>query len=95
MYHIEIKSQAQKFIAKQQKKIQRKILKQIRSLKTDAHPPNSKQLHGPENVEVFSLRTGDYRIIYQIQEKPPLIIIAKIGQRGDVYKRLLKGMYIL
>ena len=31
------------------------------------------------------MRSGDYRVIYQIQDKRLLILVVKIGHRRDVY----------
>lgn len=35
---------------------------------------------------IYRLRVGDIRIIYEIFENNILIVIAEIGSRGDVYK---------
>lgn len=36
----------------------------------------------------IKIRTGDYRIIYEIHDDTLVILVAKIGHRKDVYKRL-------
>jgi mRNA interferase RelE/StbE len=86
MYSVELKPQAQKFIEAQSKKIQQQLIKRIEILATNPHPPQSKLLHAGEAL--YSYRSGVYRIIYQIQEKNLLIVVAKIGHRKNVYKRL-------
>ncbi|WP_237743588.1 type II toxin-antitoxin system RelE/ParE family toxin [Pleurocapsa sp. PCC 7319] len=35
---------------------------------------------------LYRVRIGDYRIIYEIQDKTLLIIITKVGHRRDIYK---------
>lgn len=86
MYSIELKPQAQKFIEAQSRKIQKQLIKRIEVLATNPHPPQSKLLHKGEAL--YSFRSGVYRIIYQIQQKKLLIVVAKIGHRKNVYKSL-------
>ena len=34
----------------------------------------------------FKLRIGDYRIIYQIEQKEVTVLVIKIGHRSEVYE---------
>jgi len=43
-----------------------------------------KKLKGQESL--FRLRIGKYRFIYQVKNMELLILILKVGTRGDVYK---------
>jgi len=45
---------------------------------------NIKVLQGYENF--YRLRVGDYRVIYRIDDNELIIIVLKIGSRGDIYK---------
>jgi mRNA interferase RelE/StbE len=40
------------------------------------------------NNEFHKIRAGDYRIIYEIHDDTLVILVAKIGHRKDIYKRL-------
>jgi len=86
MYAIELKPQAQKFIEKQTKKVQRQLVARIEALQKDPRPAQSKLLHSDKHI--YRVRSGDYRIIYQIKEDRLLILVAKVGNRKDVYKNL-------
>lgn len=86
MYVIELKPQAQKFIEKQPRKIQRQLVARIEALQKDPRPPQSKLLHSDK--QIYRVRSGDYRIIYQIKKARLLILVAKVGNRKDVYKNL-------
>ncbi len=39
-----------------------------------------------QDVDAFRLRIGDYRVIYEINDDELVLIVIKIGARGDVYK---------
>lgn len=39
-----------------------------------------------QNREGYRLRVGDWRIIYDIQKDKVLVIVLKIGLRGEVYR---------
>lgn len=88
MYTVELKPQAQKFIERQSKKIQRQLITKIETLRKNPRPPNCKLLHSSKRI--YRIRTGNYRIIYQIKDQILLVIIAKVGDRKDVYKNLKK-----
>ena len=86
MYNIELKPRAQNFIAAQSKKIHKQLIERIESLAANPHPPASKLLHTRERL--YRLRSGSYRIIYQVQHDKLLAVIATIGHRRNVYSRL-------
>lgn len=80
-YRIEISKQAQKFIARQPKTQQLRILSAIKKLPYEG---DIKQMRGYENR--FRLRIGDYRAIYSKYDNILLIDVMSIGNRGDIYK---------
>ena len=86
MYKIELKPRAQKFIAAQSKKIQKQLIQRIESLAANPHPPGSKLLHAKEKL--YRLRSGTYRIIYQVQHDKLVVVVATVGHRRDVYDHL-------
>ncbi len=88
MYAIELKPQAQKFIEKQSKKLQRQLVARIESLQKYPRPAQSRLLHSDK--QIYRLRSGDYRIIYQIKDDRLLVLVARVDNRKDVYKNLLR-----
>jgi mRNA interferase RelE/StbE len=38
----------------------------------------------------FSTLSGDYRILYEINDQELLVLVVKIGDRKEVYRRLPK-----
>ena len=86
MYSIKLKPRASKFIEAQPKKIQRQLITRIEALATNPRPSGSKQLYADERI--YRIRSGNYRIIYQIQDKILLVMVIKIGDRKDIYRHL-------
>ena len=88
MYEVELKPQAQRFIERQRGKVKRQLIKNIEALKEDPRPPNSKLLHSRKKI--YRVRSGNYRIVYQVKDKVLLVIVAKVDDRKDIYKKNLK-----
>jgi len=84
MYSVVVQPSAAKFIAGQTKRIQRQLIRRIRSLAENPIPKGSKKLHD----NIYRVRAGDYRIIYQVRKKQLLVLVAKIGNRRDVYRNI-------
>ena len=80
-YRIEIAAPARKFIERQPRQQQERILKAIAKLPTEG---DIKPLRG--QPQIFRLRVGDYRIIYTIRNELLQILILNVGNRGDIYK---------
>jgi mRNA interferase RelE/StbE len=65
---------------------QERITQRIDALADDPRPPGAKALQGQHGL--YRLRSGDYRIIYKIEDDRLLVLVIKIGHRRDVYRRL-------
>lgn len=62
------------------------IVKKIELLKEVPKPEGSAKLKGSRDL--FRIRHGDYRVIYQLQKGVLVIIIIRIGHRREIYKNL-------
>ena len=38
--------------------------------------------------ELYRIRLGDYRVVYEIRNEILIVVVIKIGHRSDVYKHL-------
>jgi len=81
-FSIEFKKSALKTLKKIEKKHQIIISRSIKELALNPRPKNCLKLSGSP---FYRIRCGDYRIIYDIQDKRLVIIILKIGHRREVY----------
>jgi mRNA interferase RelE/StbE len=83
-YRIVITSSAEKTLKRLPEQDQVKIVGEIRRLEFDPKPYGVRKMAGFEAV--FRIRVGDYRIIYEIEDRRIIITILKIGHRKDVYR---------
>ncbi len=81
-YIIEIKPSAAKQIRKLPQNVQEQIALTINNLAIEPRPNGVKKL---SNSDLYRVRTGNYRIIYQIQDNVLLITVVPVGHRTDVY----------
>jgi mRNA interferase RelE/StbE len=62
----------------------RRIQAAIELLATEPRPPAATQLVGGSGE--WRVRTGDYRIVYEIEDDRLLILVVRIGHRREVYR---------
>ena len=63
-----------------------KIKKRIEELSVNLPDFSSTKMRG--NNTFHKIRSGDYRILYEINDDKLVILIIKIGHRKDIYKKL-------
>ena len=61
-----------------------KIISKIDSLAEDPRRVGAKKLSGNE---LYRMRQGLYRILYEIKDRELIVQVIKVGHRSDVYKR--------
>jgi len=87
MYKVQLTRAAADFIRGQTKKVQRQITGRLNRLKDNPRPMDCKKIQSGKNL--YWLRSGVYRIVYQVFDDRILVIVIRIGHRKDVYKRLI------
>ncbi|MBU1344936.1 MAG: type II toxin-antitoxin system RelE/ParE family toxin [Proteobacteria bacterium] len=85
-YSIEFRPAVLKRLKRFPKRDLVRIKKKIEELGQNLPDPNTTKMKG--NNSFHKIRTGDYRIIYEIHDDRVVILIVKIGHRKDVYKGL-------
>lgn len=79
-YQIVIEKRAQKFIRKQPKPQQERLLRAIAQLPAG----DTKALKGNEGL--FRLRVGTFRIIYTVDNNVLVVTVIDAGNRGQIYQ---------
>ncbi|HIY03234.1 MAG TPA: type II toxin-antitoxin system RelE/ParE family toxin [Candidatus Blautia faecipullorum] len=80
-YQIIIEKKAEKFIRKQGKKTQERLIKAICRL------PDGTDIKKLRGQEMYRMRVGNYRVLYTVDDGIKVITVENIDNRGDVYKR--------
>jgi len=86
-YSVEFRPAFLKSLKRLSKKDLRRIKKRIDDLSENLPDLATTKMKG--NNFFHKIRSGDYRIIYEIHNDRLVILVVKIGHRKDVYKRLL------
>jgi mRNA interferase RelE/StbE len=83
-YRVELSNHAFRDLKKLDKPVQKRIGQTIDGLEKEPRLPGCQKMEGLENA--FRVRVGDYRIIYQVNDKVLLVLVIKAGHRRDVYR---------
>lgn len=83
-YQIEFAPAARRQIKKLPKAAQSAIVARLEALAEHPRPPGCKKLSGEEHL--YRIRTGDYRIVYQVQDARLMVMVIRVGDRKDVYR---------
>lgn len=86
-YSVEFRPAVLKNLKRLPKKDLRRIKKRVDNLAKNLPDPATTNMKG--NNTFHKVRSGNYRIIYEIHDDRLVILVVKIGHRKDVYKKLL------
>lgn len=76
---------AAKQIRKLDKSAQARILRTVEILREAPRPPASKQLVSGDGER--RIRTGDYRIVYEVYDEELVVLVIRGGHRREVYRQ--------
>ena len=85
MYKIEFSKDIESDIAKLPKKEISKLLQKIEKLTMNPRPKKAEALQG-KFKGLHRIRSGDYRIVYQIVDDKLIVLVVRIAHRKEVYK---------
>lgn len=81
-YNLRFKKSVSKDLHSIPKKDMKRILSQIEKLANDPRPPGCEKL---VDREVYRIRQGRVRILYEIQDQELIVLVIKVGSRDSVY----------
>jgi mRNA interferase RelE/StbE len=82
-YRLLIKRSAAKELDDLVKRDRRRIVERVAALSANPRPPGCEKLSGEEK---YRIRSGDLRILYEIDDAEAIVTVVKIGPRRDVYR---------
>lgn len=84
-YRIEFAPAEARQLRKLDPRARRRIQAAVELLGTDPRPSGAKKLVGGEGER--RVRTGDYRVVYEIQDDALVLLVLAIAHRRDVYRQ--------
>jgi mRNA interferase RelE/StbE len=84
VYEVLLSKAARKQLAAFPVFIHNKLIEDISNLSSLPRPAGCKKLRGYKNS--YRIRVGDYRIIYEIEDKLLRILVIAIGHRKNIYE---------
>ena len=84
-YRVALAPAAARQLRKFDPQVRRRVQAAIELLATEPRPPAATQLVG--GAGEWRVRTGDYRIVYEIQEERLLVLVLSAGHRREIYQR--------
>ena len=83
-YAVEILPAAVKVLGSLPKKHQKQIAARIDELMQNPRPPGVKVLRNADGL--LRIRSGDYRIIYRVEDMRLKVLVIRIAHRREVYR---------
>ena len=83
-YQVIFESAAARQLKKLPIEIQQTLRPLIDNLATNPRPSGCKKLKGRKNE--YRIRSGNYRVIYSIEDKALIVRVIKAGHRKDAYE---------
>lgn len=87
-YTVDIAPAAERQLKALPKPIRIQIGRRIDKLCDNPRPHGVEKITGGDDL--YRVRSGDYRILYAINDQKLFVLVVKIGDRKEVYRRLPK-----
>ncbi|MBL9130951.1 MAG: type II toxin-antitoxin system RelE/ParE family toxin [Verrucomicrobiaceae bacterium] len=82
-YPVEFTSAAARAFSKLTQQVQKQLQGEINELAVNPRSHGCKKLKGHSNR--WRVRSGDYRVVYEVQDGLLLVLIVDIGHRSSIY----------
>lgn len=82
-YEVLIVASADKELAGMQRILRQRIIEKLEEISKDPRGTDSKKL----DDATYRVRVGDYRIVYNVNDKERKVVITRIRHRREVYGR--------
>ena len=86
-YSAEFTRSAEKEFDRLPKKIKERVAEAVNLLAQNPYSELLKVKKLKAAQDLYRVRVGDYRVVYEIRESRLIVLIIKIGHRGEVYRK--------
>ncbi len=84
-YRVEIAPAVLRQLRKMDPPARRRVQAAVELLREQPRPSGAKKLVGGQGE--WRVRTGDYRIVYEVHDGVLLVLVLAVGHRRDIYRR--------
>lgn len=85
-YRVVVLPAARRHLARLDPTARRRVGALIDSLADAPRPAGMKALRGMPGL--LRVRSGDYRVVYQVEDRELLVLVVAVGHRREVYRSL-------
>lgn len=82
-YHVEIEASVFKALARMPRSDAQRCAAKMQALGDDPRPAGAVKLTGAEG---WRIRSGNYRIVYVIEDDVRIVTVTRVGHRRDIYR---------
>ena len=83
-FDVIIKPSAEKQLDKLPKNVRIRVVEKLEELRRNPRPEGVVKLKGADDL--WRIRVGDYRVIYEIQDERLFVFVIRVSHRKDIYK---------
>ena len=83
-YRVVLTPAADRQLAKLSRQAREMVAAAIVTLAANPRPPGAVKLAGADDL--WRIRVRDYRVVYTVVARKPVVTVVKIGNRKDVYR---------
>jgi|JFJP01.1.fsa_nt_gi mRNA interferase RelE/StbE len=83
-YEVQILPKAARQLKALSVEVRQDITLTIQSLANEPRPIGVKKLSGEKDI--YRVRVGNYRVLYQIVDKVLVVVVVSVGHRREVYR---------
>jgi mRNA interferase RelE/StbE len=84
MYRAVLERSAEKDLSRLSLEIHERVIVAIQALEINPRPPGCRKLVGSKND--WRIRLGNYRVVYEIDDRVHVVRINRVRHRGEVYR---------
>ncbi|HET7601458.1 MAG TPA: type II toxin-antitoxin system RelE/ParE family toxin [Gemmatimonadales bacterium] len=84
MYHLEFTSSAARQLRKLPREVQRRLAVAVNGLEQEPRPQGVTKLSAEAGI--YRIGVGDYRVLFQANDKILLVLVVSLGDRKDIYR---------
>jgi mRNA interferase RelE/StbE len=88
-YEVHIAPPGERAIRKLPAKIQTAVLDRLSELAEEPRPSDCEKLKGMTRQDLYRVKVKtDYRVLYQVKDSTMCVLVVKVADRKEVYRRL-------